>query len=606
MGIKTLLLGLDAFDPTLFERLHEQGRLPNLGRYVQAGGYSRFAVANPPQSEVSWTSIATGLNPGGHGMFDFVHRNPATYQLSVSMLPTKRGWLGTQFVPPFTAPTLFEQAAAQGYPATALWWPALFPARQHLPMQTIPGLGTPDIHGRLGVGTLFTPDTDSVPPRKTTLAPLVRQGAGTYRGVLLGPQQEGRGAGKGAALELTLRVTGEQSAACLLGNQRLDLVVGQWSPIFSLSFKLGPFVSVQALTRAILTQLGPEVRLYLLPLQLHPLHPLWPYATPRGFIREVWQACGPFLTLGWPQDTTALEEGWLTDDQFLALCDDIFQTRERVLMHQLAHFREGVIGAVFDTLDRVQHMFWRHRPAVVEQWYEKLDGLVGRIAERLDSLGGPPTRLLILSDHGFSDFSHKVHLNRWLIDQGWLEAEGDRIAWGQSQAYALGLNSLYLNQAGREGQGQVPATEREATLATLRDTLLRWRGPDGRAVVQQAWTREEAFEGPLLPYAPDLVVGYAPGYRASAQTGLGGWEAQSLEANHDHWGGDHCMDPAAVPGVLFANRALHDFPHPSYRDIPALAIGAAPPTLPPSTPPPLSDDEGERIIEKRLRDLGYL
>lgn len=603
MGIKTLILGLDAFDPTVFERLHEQGRLPHLSRYVRAGSYARFAVANPPQSEVSWTSIATGLNPGGHGLFDFVHRNPATYHLSVSMLPTQRGWLGTQFVPPFTAPTLFDQAVTQGYPATALWWPALFPARQHLPVRTIPGLGTPDIHGRLGVGTLFAPDADALPPRKTTLAPLVRQGSGDYSGVLLGPQQAGRG--KGASLPLTLRVTGTEQAQCSVGNQQLHLTVGQWSPIISLTFKVGPFVSVWALTRVILTQLAPQVRLYFLPLQLHPLHPLWPYATPRNFIREVWQVCGPFLTLGWPQDTTGLEEGWLTDEQFLTLCDEIFEARERVLMHQLTHFREGVIGAVFDTLDRVQHMFWRDRPDVIEKWYEKLDGLVGRVAARLERLDGPPTRLLILSDHGFSDFSHKVHLNRWLIEQGWLAAEGDQVAWGQSRAYALGLNSLYLNQEGREGQGRVPATERDATLATLREQLLRWRGPDGRAVVQQAWTREEAFEGPLVPYAPDLVVGYAPGYRASAQTGLGGWEAQPLETNRDHWGGDHCITPEAVPGVLFANLPLDALPHPSYRDIPALAIGAPPPTAPPATPPPLSD-EGEDIIEKRLRDLGYL
>ena len=80
--MRTLILGLDAFDPTVFERLSEQGKLPNLTKYVEAGGYARFAVTNPPQTEVSWTSMATGLNPGGHGIFDFVHRDPATYNPS--------------------------------------------------------------------------------------------------------------------------------------------------------------------------------------------------------------------------------------------------------------------------------------------------------------------------------------------------------------------------------------------------------------------------------------------------------------------------------------------------------------------------------------------
>jgi hypothetical protein len=64
--------------------------LPNLGKYLESGGYSRFGIANPAQSEVSWTSIATGLDPGGHGLFDFVHRNPANYSLHVSLLPTKK------------------------------------------------------------------------------------------------------------------------------------------------------------------------------------------------------------------------------------------------------------------------------------------------------------------------------------------------------------------------------------------------------------------------------------------------------------------------------------------------------------------------------------
>ncbi len=47
-----------------------------------------------------------------------------------------------------------------GYPATALWWPAMFPARPELPVNTLPGLGTPDIRGQLGVGTLFTSEEE--------------------------------------------------------------------------------------------------------------------------------------------------------------------------------------------------------------------------------------------------------------------------------------------------------------------------------------------------------------------------------------------------------------------------------------------------------------
>jgi len=87
--MQTIILGFDAFDPTFCEKLLQEGSLPNLARFLTIDGYRRFEVTNPPQSEVSWTSIATGLNPGGHGIFDFVHRDPETYTPFVSLLPTK-------------------------------------------------------------------------------------------------------------------------------------------------------------------------------------------------------------------------------------------------------------------------------------------------------------------------------------------------------------------------------------------------------------------------------------------------------------------------------------------------------------------------------------
>jgi predicted AlkP superfamily phosphohydrolase/phosphomutase len=154
--MKTIIVGLDAFDPEFFEGLYNQGKMPNLGRYVRNAGYSSFRVTNPPQSEVSWTSIATGLNPGGHGIFDFVHRNPKTYDIFVSLLPIKSSLLGKQFTYPHQAETIFEFAVKDGFPATSLWWPATFPARLGLPVCTIPGLGTPDIYGRLGTGTFYS------------------------------------------------------------------------------------------------------------------------------------------------------------------------------------------------------------------------------------------------------------------------------------------------------------------------------------------------------------------------------------------------------------------------------------------------------------------
>jgi predicted AlkP superfamily phosphohydrolase/phosphomutase len=286
-------------------------------------------------------------------------------------------------------------------------------------------------------------------------------------------------------------------------------------------------------------------------------------------------------------------------------------TRESIFNAQLDSFKEGVLGIVFDTLDRVQHMFWKSRPDLIEQWYLSLDQLIGRIETRIQTNGNSDAQLLIMSDHGFNRFDHKVHLNKWLVDKGYLSIKNSESTsindaiWSETQAYAIGLNSLYINRSGREGQGILDQSQANNSIEKIKIELMDWKGPDGQPVVSSVLTNEEAFYGPLSSFGPDLVIGYAPGYRASAETGTGNWDQNSIEINTDHWGADHCIDPIAVPGVLFRNQGLDDFPNPSYRDIPKMVVGKA---LKPGDPPASEDfsEEDQETVEERLKGLGYL
>ncbi len=117
--------------------------------------------------------------------------------------------------------------------------------------------------------------------------------------------------------------------------------------------------------------------------------------------------------------------------------------------------------------------------------------------------------------------------------------------------------------------------------------------------------KHEAFTGPYARLGPDLVVGYAPGFRASSETGLGKSAPVSLEANHDHWSADHCIDSTKVPAVLFANRDISNMPGLSFRDIPFLALGKH---LDQSyiKPPSQTGAQGQKDMEERLKGLGYL
>lgn len=611
--MKTLIIGLDAFDPTFFETLYEQGKLQNLGDLLKKGGYARFRVSNPPQSEVSWTSIATGLNPGEHGMFDFVHRDPATYALNVSLLPTGRGLGGIQFLRPYNARTIFDIAAERGFPSTSLWWPATFPARPESPVQTLPGLGTPDIQGRLGVGCLFSSNRDL--PEKLGKTPVVHLKTSTkdcYSANLPGPLINTKQGPSNAMIPVEILVNDETSAEFRIGKQIVKLQLGKWSSIFELQFKVSMLASVHAISRIVLTHLHPYVQFYVLPLQIHPLHPLWRYGTPASFVRNAWQTSGPFLTLGWPQDTTGLEDGCISDDQFLSLCDDIFDARAHLLNHLMKNFKEGLLASVFDSLDRIQHMFWQSRPDVLETWYTRFDQLVGKAISQLASQPGEKSRLLIVSDHGFNKFDYKVHLNRWLTMKGYLvttqnSPDGDlkNVDWSRTQAYAIGLNSLYFNLAGREGKGCVTPDQQNPLFERLRQDLSNWLGPDHHPIVKKAYSKDEVFEGAFAANGPDILIGYTPGYRASAETGLGAWKQEPIEINTDHWHSDHCFDADVVPGVLFYNGALKNFQSPSYRDIPALAIDATPDARG-ATPPPTMSAEDQANVEERLKSLGYL
>ena len=70
----------------------------------------------------------------------------------------------------------------------------------------------------------------------------------------------------------------------------------------------------------------------------------------------------------------------------------------------------------------------------------------------------------------------------------------------------------------------------------------------------QPLVREDVYHGPHVAEAPDIIVGYARGYRASWATSIGKIPAKLIEVNDKEWSGDHCMDSRTVPGVLLSNR----------------------------------------------------
>ncbi|PIV85035.1 MAG: nucleotide pyrophosphatase, partial [Nitrospirae bacterium CG17_big_fil_post_rev_8_21_14_2_50_50_9] len=68
--------------------------------------------------------------------------------------------------------------------------------------------------------------------------------------------------------------------------------------------------------------------------------------------------------------------------------------------------------------------------------------------------------------------------------------------------------------------------------------------------------REDLYSGPSMENAPDLIVSYTEGYRASWDSVMGGVSADLIEDNLKAWSGDHSMHPDHIPGVFLCNRKM--------------------------------------------------
>ena len=561
-----IVLGIDGMDPGFLERHWDS--LPNLDRLRPQGDFRRLQTSIPPQSPVAWSTFITGMNPGGHGIFDFVHRDPATLQPFSSLaetvepkwklplgpweLPLSRGKVrllrrGTAF---------WQLLSDAGVPVTVLRMPNNFPPDE-CEGQSLAGMGTPDLRGTFGTFTYFTSDplelTRDVPGGR-----IVRTPWKNNRAVLRldGPPNTLRRDRSLASVDIEVEAGGRPPAARFrTGGTTLVLKEREWSPWIRTRFELiRGLASVAGMFRLYVRQLHPELQLYVSPVNIDPSDPEVPLSTPSSYSREIARAVGAFYTQGISEDTSALRQDVLTLEEFAAQARIVAAEHLGLLEYAGKQFRSGFLFFHFFGVDQASHMFWgKHEPELLNV-YRLADDAIGRV---VDHAGG--ATVIVMSDHGFTSFDRAMHLNSWLRSEGLLAmkpqgADLASIDWSRTQAYAMGLNGLYLNQKGREASGIVPAVQRKRILASLRDRLLAARDDAGKSPIEAVYVSEEQFSGAALAQAPDLIIGYRPGYRGSWQTALGEAPPQVYENNTDAWIGDHCVRADRVPGVFLSNR----------------------------------------------------
>ncbi len=96
---RVLVIGLDGATLDILRPLAQAGRMPNLARLMEQGAVGPLLSSVPPITAAAWTSFATGMNPGKHGLVDFVHFPGHGYEVGVATSAQRRmppfwDWLG--------------------------------------------------------------------------------------------------------------------------------------------------------------------------------------------------------------------------------------------------------------------------------------------------------------------------------------------------------------------------------------------------------------------------------------------------------------------------------------------------------------------------------
>ncbi len=602
---KLVIVGLDGLEPTIAEKFMAEGKLPNLSKLKESGSYARLQTTTPAISPVAWSSFMTGSNPSKHNIFDFLSRDPRSYlpDLSSARIGRPKRVLNIgKYQIPLSKPEI--QGMRKSVPfwkilgdkrilCTILRVPITFPPekfRGHL----LSGMCAPDLKGSQGTFTFYTSDQSKVKQREGGVIIPIKMNGEAIETYISGPENTMLKDAVEIRLPLKIKVDKKKEEAVIeVSGQKITLKKGVFSDWIPIAFKPGLGIKVRSICKFHISQIEPYFEMYLSPLNIDPEKPALPISYPFYYAVYLSKLLGSYITLGEANDTWALNEGALSEEAFLELTYSNHKEWENMFFNALAKTRRGVVACVFETTDSIQHMFYRYldekhpalktgqakmSAAVIEELYTKMDEMIGRVMQKIDG----KSVLVVMSDHGFKSFRRGVNLNSWLYRNGYLALKDGKkesgewfkdVDWERTKAYALGLGGLYINQKGREAKGIVSAGEEMKNLKKeLVDRLSGLKDEaNGSTGINQIFDRDAAYVGPYKENAPDLIVGYSEGYRASWDSVKGVVNDVVFENNEKAWSGDHCIDPRVVPGVFFSNEKINSNT-PSIMDIAPTAL----------------------------------
>ena len=581
MRRRVIVIGLDGLEPSIVEAMLGRGELPQLAKIQKSGSFSRLATTYPAQTPVAWSSFATGTNPGGHGIFDFISRDPLTYQpdAALSRFERARNMLAQpRVVNQRRGVPVWQVLTQAGISSTVLRCPCTFPT-EALQGRMLAGVGVPDLRGSQSKGTFYTQDQNAAAQENEQL--IVLQAGDDLTTRVIGPRNTRQSPPTDTACEIRVKLDKATRRLWIQVNgsaEGISVPEKSWSEWVRFKFKFSLLQSVTGIARIYVRQIEPWVEFYISALNFDPCAPMFPVTFPAEYAKEVNEHIGLFSTLGMAEDHNGLNNGRLDELAYLEQCELVLRERERLMKFELDRFDQGLFFMVYDTPDRVQHMLWRFRDqkhpgfeadlaaglsSRIEEHYQKCDALLASVLEKVDE----NTLLIVLSDHGFGSFRRGFDTNTWLWQNRLLHLKDGKkpgedldglsaVDWAKTSAYAVGLGGIYLNLKGREREGILEeGTEADRVRNAIQSGLREF--PDAQTrlpAIRSAARREDLYSGEHVNLAPDLLVNFHRGFRVSWQSARGGFAGSLIQDNTRRWSGDHIVDPESVPGILFMNQ----------------------------------------------------
>lgn len=359
------------------------------------------------------------------------------------------------------------------------------------------------------------------------------------------------------------------------------------------------------------------------------------------------------------------------EDEFKADLSSLVSARRELMRWLMTREDPRLFFFVYTAPDRLQHLIWDE--ATIKEHYGRLDDIVGEVMEYVAERDGT---LYVVSDHGFGPVDRLVRLNRILESAGFLRREtgGTRsvlesvgltketvmagmerfgivdgviqrlpeglidrvasqvpgghglydVAFSESQAFAYGTRSIYVNDTTRFERGTVEPARRDAVKAEVRETFERVTDPNTGRSILRVYDGDELF--PADDDSPDLVVEAASGYLAD--TGLDGPIIGPANRDGAHeregiflaWGEAISAGSRPRDATVFdvAPTVLHGTGRPIPTRSPGRVLtevfepGSAPATRQPSARDYVETDDRAGVdadfsaVEDRLRGLGYI